>query len=104
MWTCSTTKKLGRPREISAKEDRLINRMALRDRFKSPESISRDVSDSHDIKMSRETVTRLLLEIGLFVRTPMKKHLISKKNQKLRFAVANEYVLLTTEKWKSCLN
>ena len=92
------SKKLGRPRKTSAREDRLTRRTSLRDRFKSAESISRAVSDSHGVKVSRKTVGRRLVEIGLFARTPMNKPLISKKNQKLRVAFANEHALWTAEK------
>ena len=63
--------KTGRPRKTSAREDRIMQRMSLKDRFKSCTEIKR-------------------------VR---KKPLVSSKNKKKRLEFANRYVIWTYEKW-----
>ena len=94
-------KKNGRPRITSPRQDRLIKKMALDDRFQTAASISREVHASHDIKASRKTVSRRLNEIGLFARSPAKKPLISNKNKKIRLSFAQEHVLWTDDQWRN---
>lgn len=89
----------GRPRKTSAQQDRIITRMSLKDRFKTAAEISRELGSTSDCRVSRQTVSRRLDEVGLHARVPAKKPLISKKNQKARFRFANEHVVWTEEKW-----
>ena len=72
--------KTDRPRKTSASEDRIMQHMSLKDRFKS-------------VNVSRQTVSRRQQEIGLFNRTPRKKPLIISKNKKKRLEFANRYVI-----------
>lgn len=75
----SNTKKPGRPRKTTAKEDRVIQRLVLKDRFLTAGKISKQMEGVTNV--SRQTVSRRLHEIGLFARSPRKKPLISKKKQ-----------------------
>lgn len=99
--TISPRKKNGRPRKTSTREDRVIRKIALKDRFQTAASIARKVGTSHDIEVSRKTVSRRLNEIGLFARSPVKKPLISNKNKKLRLSFAQTHVLWTEEQWQN---
>ena len=90
--------KTSRPRKTSAREDRIMQRMSLKDRFKSCTEIKRVMNSSSCVNVSRQTVSRRLQEIGLFNRTPRKKPLVSSKNKK-RLEFANSYVIWTYENW-----
>lgn len=91
--------RTGRPRKTSPRDDRVMARMSLENRFKTAAEISRNLSSTSDIKVSRQTVSRRLRDSGLLARVPAKKPLISKKNQKARLAFANEHVVWTSDKW-----
>ena len=76
-----------------------MQRMSLKDRFKSYTEIRRIMNSTSCVNVSRQTVSRLLQEIGLFNRTPRKKPLLSSKNNKKRLEFANSYVIWTYENW-----
>ena len=56
--------KTGRPRKTSVREDRIMQRMSLKDRFKSCTEIKRLMNTTSCVNVSRR-----LREIGLFNRT-----------------------------------
>ena len=93
--------KTGRPRKTSAREDRIIQRMSLKDRFKSCTEIKRVMNSTSCVNVSRQTVSRRLQEIRLFNRTQRKKPLVSLKNKKKRLEFANRYVIWTWKLGKS---
>ena len=68
-----------------------MRHMSLKDRFKSCTEIKRVMNSTSCVKVSRQTVSRRLQEIGLFNRTPRKKPLVSSKNKKKRLEFANRY-------------
>ena len=92
--------KTGRPRKTSAREDRIMQRMSLKDRFKSCTEIKQGYEIVPHVLTCQD---RLFLddckEIGLFNRTPRKKQLISSKNKKKRLEFANRYVIWTYKNW-----
>ena len=53
--------------------------------------------------LSRETVSRRLVEQKLLARATVVKPLISSKNKKCRLAFANEHVSWSQEKWQMVL-
>ena len=89
--------KTARSRETSAREDRIMQGMSLKDRFKFFTEIKRVMNSTSYVNVSRQTVSRRLQEIGMFNRTPRKKPLVSSKNKRLEFA--NRYVIWTYENW-----
>ena len=91
--------KTGRPRKTSAREDRIMHRMSLKDCFKSCTEIKRVMNSTSCVNVSRQTVSRRRQEIGLFNRTPRKKPLVSSKNKKKRLEFANMYEIWTYENW-----
>lgn len=94
----TNSKKPGRPRKTTVREDRVMQRLALKDRFLTASQISKDIADVTDV--SRQTVSRRLHEIGLYARSPVKKPLISKKNQAARLAFANKHVIWSEKEWQ----
>ncbi|XP_014772988.1 uncharacterized protein LOC106871172 [Octopus bimaculoides] len=57
--------KSGRPRKTSPRQDHVMIRMSLKDRFKSAIEISREFSSTSDINVSHKTVSRRLRGSGL---------------------------------------
>ena len=86
------------PRKTLAREDRIMQRMSLKDRFKSCTEIKTVMNSTSCVNVSRQIVSRRLQEIGLFNRTPRKKPLVSSKNKK-RLEFTNRYVIWTYENW-----
>ena len=74
----------------------IMQRMSLKDRFKSCTESKRVMNSTSCVNVSRQTVSRRLQEIGLFNRTPRKKPLVSSKNKK-RLEFENRYVIWTYE-------
>ena len=91
--------KTGRPRKTSAREDRIMQHVSLKDRFKSCTEIKWVMNSTSCVNVSRQTVSRQLQEIRLFNRTPRKKPLVSSKNKKKKLEFANRYVIWTYENW-----
>ena len=91
--------KTGRPRKTSAREDRIMQRMSLKDLFKPCTEIKKVINSTSCVNVSRQTVSRRLQEKGLFNRTPRKKPLVSSKKKKKRLEFANRYVIWTYENW-----
>ena len=75
-----------------------MQRMSLKDRFKSCTEIKRVMNSTSCVNVSRQTVSRRMQEIGLFNRTSRKKSLVSSKNKK-RLEFANRYVIWIYENW-----
>ena len=97
--TLEAAPKTGRLPKTSQREDRILVRESLNDRFKSAASIARDFSDRTRKKISRKTVSRRLKAAGLHDRVPVSKPLISKKNKNKRLKFALEHVNWTDEEW-----
>ena len=91
--------KTSRPRKTSAREDRIMQRMSLKDCFKSCTEIKRVMNSTSCVNVSRQTVSKRLQDIWLFNRTPRKKPLVSSKNKKKRLEFTNRYVIWTYEIW-----
>ena len=71
--------KTGRPRKTSAREDRIMQRMSLKDHFKSCTEIKRVMNSTSCVNVSRQAVSRQLQEIGLLNRTQGRNHLLVRR-------------------------
>ena len=91
--------KTGRPRKTTVRGNRMMVRQSLQDQFKTAAEISRQMGETSGGTVSRFTVSRRLKEAGLIARTPAKKPLISKKNQKTRLQFAQQHVLWSAKQW-----
>lgn len=89
----------GRPPKTTAREDRIMVRLCLRNRFETAAGIARKMRSSHGVRVSRFTVSRRLVKVGLKARVPVAKPLISKKNQKARLQFAQEHVIWSEDQW-----
>lgn len=97
--TLEALPKTGRPPKTSKREDRIIVRKSLNDRFKSAASITREFNEQTGKKISKKTVSRRLKAAGLHDRVPVSKPLISKKNKNKRLKFAQEHVIWTDQQW-----
>lgn len=69
----------GRKRKTSQREDHLIKRISLRDRFKTAVDIRTEFGESSGTQISVETVRRRLRKQNLNARTPATKPLLTGK-------------------------
>ena len=79
------------------REDRMILKMSLKDRFDTATSISRAFCEQTGKPLTRKTVSRRLNKEKLVAWISCRKPMISKKNQKVLFAFATEHILWTEE-------
>lgn len=91
--------KSGRKPKTSAREDRLIERIALRDRHKSAEIICAELRSQHNTNISVRTVRRRLTEANLHARKPRRKPLLTEKHRKQRLTWAKKYESWGIDDW-----
>lgn len=94
------TKGSGRKRKTNSRTDKALQRMCLKDRFKSAVRIRAELKDYHQVDLSAETIRRRLREIGLYGRRPAKKPLLTKKMKDTRLTWAKKYKNWTKEDWR----
>ena len=70
-----STPRTDRPRKTSPRDDRVMVRMSLKNRFKTVAGISRHLNLTSNIKESRQTVSLRLCDSEILVRVPAKKYL-----------------------------
>ena len=88
-----------RPPKTTKREDQMIVKMSLKNRFGKATSISRAFCVQTGKPISRKTVSRRLNKEKLVARIPCRKPLISKKNQKVCLDFATEHIVWTEEQW-----
>ena len=91
--------RTSRPPMTTKREDRMIVKMSLKDRFDTTTSISRAFCEQTGNPISNKTVYRRLNKEKLLAKIPCRKPLISKKNQKVRLDFTTEYILWIEEQW-----
>ena len=87
------------PPMTTKREDQMIVKMSLKNRFDTGTSISRAFCEQTEKPISRKTVSRRLNKEKLAARILCCKPLIPKKNQKVRLDFATEHILWTEEQW-----
>lgn len=74
----------GRKKCTNERENRIIMKSSLQDRFKNAVEIASEVQQRFDKQISARTIQRRLKEMGLMARTPAKKPLLNKRMKKAR--------------------
>jgi transposase len=93
----------GRPPATTEKQDLLMARMSRKNPRATAVDIGADLRTNYGISISAKTVGRRLNDAGLNARRPVKKPLISKKNQIARLAFARKFGHWTSKEWAKVL-
>lgn len=91
--------KSGRNRVTTTREDRIIERISLRNRQKTAEKIAAELRTQHRVAVSVRTVHRRLAEANLHARKPRRKPLLNEKHRRQRLAWAKKYRDWTVDDW-----
>lgn len=91
--------KTGRNRNTTPRQDRLLQRMCLRNRKLGSKDLAKELNQSLGISISAVTVRRRLGEFGLRGSKPRNKPWLSEVNKKKRFEWAKNYKDWTCNNW-----
>ena len=81
------------PPRTTIRENRMIVKMSLKDRFDTITSIFRALCEQTGKPITKKNVSRRLNKGKLVARIPCRKPLISKKNQKVRLDFATKHIV-----------
>lgn len=101
--TLTNRPKSGRKRLTTAREDRHIERIAIRERTKSSRDLSSELLERHGVCISARTVRRRLVESGLHGRIARRKPRLTAEHKKKRLQWAQKYKNWTVEDWGNVL-
>lgn len=90
--------KSGRPRVTTKRQDRILERISLKNRRFSAAQVRNEAFLQS--KLSVRSVRRRLCQMGLFGRSAAKKPLVSRKNRLLRIQFAKAYLKWTVADWQ----
>lgn len=90
----------GPSRKTTFRQDRILYNLARRDRFKSARALRSDMRRHHDVRISRQTVNRRLVERGYRARRPTWKPKLTGQHRARRLAWAREHQRLTPAHWR----
>lgn len=94
----------GRPkRKTTAAQDRILRRIAVKNRFKSRREIRAEMKKQVGVNISVRTIGNRLAEFGLHSYTAVKKPLLTKKMKKNRLKFAKKYLNWTSDDWSRVL-
>lgn len=98
----SDRSRSGRKRITTPQDDRIINRMVLKDRKLTSREIS-DTFNQSGVQISARTVRNRLFNAGLKAKTPRKKPYLSIMQRKRRVKWAKLHHRWTAEQWKQVI-
>ena len=90
--------KNGKVKKTTANDDRMIMRLALKNRRATSAEIKNDL-EAAGVSISSRTIRQRLFENGLKARRPRKKPYLNKKQRKNRLIWAKEHKEWTKEDW-----
>lgn len=89
----------GRKRVTTARDDRILERMVLRNRTKSSKELSSELLESNRVSVSARTVRRRLVSAGLRARKARRKPLLTQTHKEKRLSWAKKYAHWTVDDW-----
>lgn len=92
-----------RPKKTTAVEDRILVRHAKNNPFITAQELKNVMNESHQINISRDTITRRLRDAGIRSRVARKKPLISEINRLKRLKFAKDHIHKPLSFWKNVL-
>lgn len=99
----SSEKKIGRPRILEARQERLVARMVSSGQWRDAEKAKSHLKQDYNIEISAESLRRSLRRSGLQAHICPKKPLLRKKHRQERLAFARRYKNWTMEDWKKVI-
>lgn len=93
-------KSTGRPRISTDRQDRLLFNMARRERTRSASSLRQEWQRLTNIRVSRETVNRRLVNRGYRAWRAIKKPRLTNRHKQLRLQWATQFRALTVPHWR----
>ena len=93
----------GRPRKTTTREDRVIVRISMGNRFKTAPQIRSEVNSNHNLIVSTSTMQRRLREVGLHGRKARKKPRLNSSQKRARLLFAHEHKNWSLTQWSRVL-
>lgn len=93
----------GRKKVTSEREDRILKRLTLQNRFDSAAELRQKLQNAISSSVSLRTVQRRLNELGLKARRPAKKPLLSKNMKQNRLIWCKERRIWTIDDWNNVI-
>lgn len=91
--------KTGQRRCTSERDDRILKRMAIRNRRKSSKELNSELWTHHGVSISSVTVRRRLKEVNLHGRVARRKPYLTAEHKKKRLNWARKYENWTIQEW-----
>ena|SRR5688572_1917611 len=92
--------RTGRPPKLTDRNCRSIGRMVKKKETSTATAITKALKTSHNINVSRQTVSRSLKSMGYACRIKKKKPKLTERHKKARLAFAKKYESWTSDDWK----
>ena len=92
--------RTGRPSSTTSRQDRVLTRMSLQDRYLTAPQLRLAWKETCDISVSTSTVKSRLASAGLNGRIARRKPLLTAHHRQLRLQFAKKYKTWTKEDWK----
>jgi transposase len=96
-------RRTGRKKKTTAREDRILSRMSLKNRRRTSHLLSHDLEGATGTKISARTTRRRLTECGIKACKPRKKPWVSEKNMKKRLEWAKRHKDWTSAEWSKVI-
>lgn len=93
----------GRPRVTNNRQDRIIHRSHIRDRFRTAVDTARQTIGTHGREVSVYTIRRRLRERGLRARVPYRGPILDEAKRERRLRWARTHRRWTLARWRSVL-
>ncbi|GJQ81619.1 hypothetical protein Trydic_g9991 [Trypoxylus dichotomus] len=101
--TRENRQKSGRKPKTTARQDRCLERLALRNRFQTPRQLTADLSVEQDVSVCDRTVRRRSAEVNLKDLKSRRKPYLSQQQMKTRLLRARKYKDWTVEDWSKLI-
>lgn len=101
--TVANSRRFGRPRSTTPRQDRKIVQLAATDRRITLSNLTKAVENDHLITVSSRTIKRRLSEVNFEGRRARKKPLLSKNNIAKRLKWAKEHETWRSHDWSKVI-
>lgn len=95
--------RTGRPRISSAREDRELVRLSLKNRRLTSTQLKREWGESSKVACSSRTVRRRLDDAGLYGRVARKKPLLTERHKAIRLKWAKDHKDWIVDDWEKVI-